>query len=201
MSTIQKGVLSMLTLSLALGLALIKRVKSDDMAPTITAGDWVAVVPWSKIQPGDVVRLDDPSDPQQPILRRVLATGGQSITIAEGHIRVEKRRLRAVAMGDSGDYLVAKETLWAKKPAVGASWLTRSLAEPSSRWRAEAVKVPQGHLYLMADDRDGPPDSRWWGPVPLSAIDGIVRVRVGTAHTWRPSFELLAGSPAIKNRG
>ena len=66
-----------------------------------------------------VVVIRDPLDPDVRILRRIVAVGGQSIAMDDHLIRVGNRRLRTAAMGDSGDYVVTRETLWAKKPAVG----------------------------------------------------------------------------------
>ena len=197
MTGLKKGALVVAASMLLLGIGLTKRVNGEDMSPSITEGDWVFMLPAGIPLPGEVVRITDPLDQKRTILRRVLAIGGQSITIDEGQIRVNKRRLRASAMGDMGPHLVTSETLWAKRPATGASWLTRAIAEPPSQWTSKTVDVPDGHVFLMADNRDGPLDSRWWGPVPQSAITGIIRVRLGPAHTWRPRLEFLAGTPPL----
>jgi signal peptidase I len=190
-----------LTLVIALILAWISSrthaVAGADMAPSIMDGDLVVSVPATAILPGDVVLLQDPLDPARTVLRRVMAIGGQKITIAKGHIKVGKRRLRASAMGDMGPHLVAKETLWAKKPAVGAEWLTRIQAEPTTHWSAEPVTVPDAHIFLMADDRDHAVDSRWWGTIPTDRVMGIVRFRWGPAHTWRPGWEFLSGTAPL----
>jgi hypothetical protein len=54
------------------------------------------------------------------------------------------------------------------------------------------VTVPEGHWYLLAEDRDGALDSRFWGPVPEAAISGVARLRVGGTDAWRPQpVELL----------
>jgi len=183
-----------------LGLVLAaqtKRVVGDDMAPSIQDGDVIFSMPTSDVLPGDVVLLKDPLNRNEMVLRRVLAVANQTVTVANGHIKVGKRRLRTAAMGDMGPYLVAKETLWAEKPAVGTSWLTRQKAEPVTHWKAEPVEVPEGHIYLIGDDRDRVLDSRWWGPVSTQHIQGVVRLRFGKAHTWRPSWEFLAGTPPI----
>ena len=166
-----------LTFSLAVALAWISTrthaVAGDDMAPSIMDGDLVVSIPTSAILPGDVVLIQDPLDPSRTILRRVMAVAGQEITNAKGHIKVGKRRLRAAAMGDMGPFLVAKETLWAKKPAVGSSWLTRIQAEPTTHWSADPVTVPDAHLFLMADDRDQAVDSRWWGSIAGDRVMGV----------------------------
>ena len=190
-----------LTLVLAVVLAWISSrthaVAGDDMSPSIMDGDVILSIPTTAILPGDVVLIQDPLDPSRTILRRVMAVAGQSITNAKGHIKVGKRRLRAAAMGDMGPFLVAKETLWAKKPNVGSSWLTRIQAEPATYWSAEPVTVPDAHIFLMADDRDQAMDSRWWGPVGIDRVMGVVRLRWGPAHTWRPAWEFLSGTAPL----
>ena len=174
---------------------LSETVRGDDMAPSIMTGDRVWAVPSDEISAGDVVILADPLNSSSMILRRVLAIGGQSISFKENVIRVDKRRLRAKAMGDMGAYLVTKETLWAKKPAVGIEWLVRHQAEPSSLWSADPIEVPDGYVFLLADDRDHAMDSRWWGPVRTQHIRAVVRVRYGGAHTWRSKWEWMVGGP------
>lgn len=190
-----------LTLAVSIVLAWISTrthaVAGGEMAPSFMDGDLVVSVPTSAIVPGDVVLIQDPLDPSRTIMRRVMAVAGQTITNAKGHIKVGKRRLRAAAMGDMGPFLVAKETLWAKRPKVGHSWLTRIQTEPTTYWSAEPVTVPDSHLFLMADDRDQAMDSRWWGPIAVDRVMGVVRFRWGEAHTWRPAWEFLSGTAPL----
>ena len=75
-------------------------------------------------------------------------------------IRVGNRRLRTAAMGDSGDYVVTRETLWAKKPAVGPR-LTRFPGTVPASGRPSRLKSRRVTSYLLADDRDRAMDSRW----------------------------------------
>lgn len=173
-------------------------VRGDDMMPSIEPGDRVWSWPTAIVLPGDVVVIRDPLDPDVRILRRVLAVEGQSIALDDHLIRVGNRRLRTSAMGDSGNHVVTKETLWATKPAVGHSWLTRFPRDAPSQWSADPVEIPEGHVYLLADDRDRAMDSRWWGPVPVSAIERTVRVRWGRSHQWRESWEWMVGTPPIR---
>ena len=188
-----------LTLVLAVILAWISSrthaVSGDDMSPSIMDGDVILSIPSTAILPGDVVLIQDPLDhADHPAPGH--GCRGASITNAKGHIKVGKRRLRAAAMGDMGPFLVAKETLWAKKPNVGSSWLTRIQAEPATYWSAEPVTVPDAHIFLMADDRDQAMDSRWWGPVGIDRVMGVVRLRWGPAHTWRPAWDSCRHGPA-----
>ena len=52
-------------------------------------------------------------------------------------------------------------------------------------------EVPEGHWFLLADNRDGAVDSRWWGPVPESRIQGVVRLRQGPEDPWRSAWQVL----------
>lgn len=194
--TIFAGLITIIAMAVMAGAT---SVIGDDMAPSIMDGDTVWLVPGLDPLPGDVVAFEDPLDPSHTILRRVLAVGGQTISYDEGTIRVGKRRLRKKAMGDAEEHLVAQETLWAKKPARGHEWLTRQRAHPATHWAAEPVTVPDDALYLLADDRDEAIDSRWWGTIPRSAVQGVVRLRWGTAHTWRPVWEWTVGTAPFHN--
>jgi len=188
---------ALLLIATVVPIAGATRVVGDDMAPSIMDGDRVWVVPGIEPLPGDVVVIEDPMDPSHTILRRVMGIGGQTITYDEDTIRVGKRRLRKKAMGDAQEHLVAQEILWAKKPEVGHAWLTRQVAHPATHWAAEPVMVAEDELYLLADDRDAAIDSRWWGPVPRSAIQGVVRLRWGAEHTWRSTWEWMKGTTPI----
>jgi signal peptidase I len=197
MKRVSLCILAILTLIAGTLWGLSETIRGDEMAPSIMAGDRVWAVPLDEIHAGDVVILADPLDRGSAILRRVLAVGGQSISFKENVIRVDKRRLRAKAMGDMGPYLVTKETLWAKKPAVGVEWLVRHQAEPSSLWSSEPVEVPEGAVFLLADDRDHAMDSRWWGPIATEQIRAVVRFRHGNPHTWRTKWEWMVGDAAF----
>jgi signal peptidase I len=187
------------TLFVALVIALlpVHRVIGEDMAPSIQPGDLVWIIPGVEIHTGDVVALRDPLDPSKTILRRALATTGQQFSYTDGQIRVDKRSLRKQSMGDMGPYQITQETSWAKKPLTGNQWLTRSVADPPVYWSSEPTPVPEDSWFLMADDRDRAIDSRWWGAIHSSAIEGVVRLRWGSAHTWRTSFEWMMGVPPI----
>ena len=60
--------------------------------------------------------------------------------------------------------------------------------------------VPDDRAYLSADNRDEALDSRWWGPVPLTSIGGVVVARIGAPTTpWRSLFG-TRGEPAVVPR-
>ena len=47
--------------------------------------------------------------------------------------------------------------------------------EPGTCTQFRHYVVPEGHLFMLGDNRDNSNDSRFWGPVPVSYVKGRVR--------------------------
>ena len=189
-----KILIGLLGVTLCSGLLLARTVDGDEMSPSIRSGDVVWILPGLDILQGDVVVLQDPLDPERTVLRRAIAGGGTTVRFTNDGIRVDSKRLRQKDMGSLDGYAVHQETLWSKPPARATEWLIRRRRDPSVQWAAEPVDVPEDHWYLLADDRDDAVDSRWWGPVPVASIRGVVRLRYGPPDPWRDRLVLLKGT-------
>jgi signal peptidase I len=194
-AAITLGVVS--ALAAAAVLAPLRTVAGDEMSWSLRSGDRVWVVP-DRIRRSDVVLVTDPLDPSRRVLRRAIAHGGQKVRVEDGTVRVDGKRIRQQEMGDppqEGDgpeLTVLKEVIWSKPPARANRYFP-TISDRATRWSAPgSVEVPEGHWYLLADNRDAALDSRWWGPVPESEIHGVVRARYGEADIWRETaFEVL----------
>lgn len=152
-------------------------VPDDAMSPTLLPGDLLLVLPVAPRE-GDVVALTDPLDPTRFTLRRVETIGGA--------IRYDGRSFRTgarskVRLLDMGEYQGRPVLLEGEHVTLRAPTATReAFAE---------IGVPDDRAYLSADNRDAAVDSRWWGPVPLEAIGGVVVARLGPPSTpWRGAF-------------
>ena len=176
-----------------IGVASARKVGTDEMAHTIQRGEWVFILPLPIIK-GDVVAVRDPLDPDTVLLRRAVAGRRQTARYEDGSFRINGKRIRQTEMGDADGRRVLKEVLWSSPPARPNNWLIRR-DQTAVRWDGEAVDVPEDHWFLLADDRDGAIDSRWWGPVPESQILGVVRLHMGKADEWRPAWKIMKPIP------
>ena len=147
-------------------------VPDDDMAPSLLAGDLV-LVGGGTPEKGDVVALVDPLDPSRWTLRRVETIGG-AIRYEAG-VFLTGTNPRTLEMGRDDTFVTRTVD----------DHLVRVRAR-DVRWEMDPVTVPDDSAFLGADSRDDAVDSRWWGPLPLAALQGRVRLRLGApGHPWR----------------
>ena len=169
--------LAALALAVALGGLLASRtarVPDDGMVPTLLRGDLLLILPVTPRE-GDIVALADPLDPARYTLRRVETVGGAVRYDGRSFRTGSRPKVRLLDMGEFEGRPVLLEQ----------DHVTLRAAEPTRQEFAE-IGVPDTSAYLSADNRDGAVDSRWWGPVPLSAIGGVVVLRLGAPTTpWR----------------
>lgn len=158
-----------------LGLALDwVPVGDSDMAPSLVPGDWVLLGPGTPAL-GGVVALDDPAWPGRQVLRRVLGLAGHTVALEDGLVVADGARLRIREMGRDEQTLTLTED---------DNHLIRRRLD-RDRFALGPLTVPDGQLWLLADDRIGALDSRWWGPVDAERIDQVVWLRVGEPGVWR----------------
>ena len=136
------------------------QVEQHSMEQTFTQGQYVLVDRlshlWSPYARGQVVVFRDAevTGHIEPLIKRVIAVGGQSVDIRDGDVFVDGRRLDEPYLfkGDDG------------------------VAEPTesgpTHW-----DVPEGDLFVMGDHREVSADSRAFGPIPVSSVIGRAVLR------------------------
>lgn len=122
------------------------RVSSGSMAPTVCTGDVVVVDhlgPRRGLEVDDIVTFPSPADGSEQI-KRVVARAGQRVAIADGVLRVDDRAV--------------------DEPYVDQQTIDGVYFGP--------VVVPAGTVFVLGDAREVSVDSRAFGPVPVTAVDG-----------------------------
>ncbi|AZR82522.1 MULTISPECIES: signal peptidase I [Piscirickettsiaceae] len=166
------------------------RIPSGSMYPTLEIGDFIVVnkfaygvklpVTQTKILPvgeperGDVVVFKYPKDPDVDYIKRVIGLPGDEIAYYGKTLYINGNPVKQKLLGEY-------EGTASGKVMDGASLLEEFLEEHShdilldpekSSQDMNTVVVPEGHYFMMGDNRDHSNDSRFWGFVPEKNLKG-----------------------------
>ncbi len=167
-------------------------IEGYSMEPTLLNGDRVivakflyglflpftneALVNWGGPDLGDVVIVRSPAD-DIDIVKRVVGVAGDRLRLVQGILH---RNGKAIAHQDlglcqgehgNGRGSTRGACLW-RQERVGQTTYRVSYAKDSPASTTPAVRVPEGHVFVLGDHRDSSNDSRFFGPVPLERIKG-----------------------------
>ncbi len=104
-------------------------------------------------QQGDVVTFDSVEDASVTLVKRVIATGGQTVDLQDGKVVVDGVALDEPYTNGQQSYPFEQ---------------TLSTIDPISF----PYTVPDDYIWVMGDNRSVSKDSRFFGPVPLSSVSG-----------------------------
>lgn len=195
------------------------RIPSGSMMPTLLVGDFILVNKYayglrlpvlnSKIldigepQRGDAVVFRYPLEPSTPYIKRVIGLPGDEIVYHQlkknlyiNGEQVPQQFLDIYQGYGEGSGMTGAERLEESLPGgVKHDILIRrnQLMHPSMLQNpVYKIKVPEGHYFVLGDNRDNSRDSRFWGTVPEENLigkafliwmnwdDGISWERLGT---------------------
>jgi signal peptidase I len=132
------------------------RIPSEAMTPSLIPGDYLFIdkvtYRGKGVRRGDIVVFPFPRDPTKDFIKRVVATGGQTIEIRDKRV-------------------VVNATALEEPYAVHSDATVRSAGE-DVRDNFGPFEVPTGELFVMGDNRDNSNDSRYWGTVPERSVKG-----------------------------
>jgi signal peptidase I len=190
-------------------------IPSGSMIPTLLVGDYLFVskfsygyskhsFPWSpnlfsgrifgsEPERGDVAVFKLPRDNETDYIKRVIGLPGDRIQMIGGvlHINgkpVKRERIEDFVLneGRSGEQKVTRyrETL-----PNGVSYPTLDLYERGQGDDTREFLVPEGHYFMMGDNRDNSTDSRFFsvGYVPRENLIGradIIFFSIGEGARW-----------------
>jgi signal peptidase I len=151
------------------------------LTPNAHPGDLLLVSRSTGGRLGWLVRCPDPDAPGRFVMGRVLATGGQTITVDQDLVAINGRRF-TLPMGCGEDGAKVSVVNPANNEDVdlnctfeetGSSMHKVTFAAPSTEARAES-RVDPGKVYLVSDDRHFHLDSRDFGQVDADGCQHII---------------------------
>ena len=145
------------------------KIPSGSMIPTIAIGDHIFATMYSfgvpipftdikifrqPVERGDIIIFPYPLDPSVDYIKRVIGLEGERVALRDGKVLIDRKQLdEPYAYFD--EQIVAEYTRQDRSmPDFGP------------------VRVPEGNVFVMGDNRLRSSDSRIWGFVPISSVKG-----------------------------
>lgn len=158
-------------------------VHGISMQPTLRAGEDLLVRRrTSGIEPGDVVLYDpDPAHTALPWIKRVVAVAGQRVAIRDGALFVDGE---PAAVGPIRTERLSIDAECAHAGPVDLRderFGSRTVAIRVAPGELADQTVPDGHIFVLGDNRPASLDSRRHGPVPIARVRGVV---LGVVLPW-----------------
>lgn len=107
------------------------------------------IYPFYQPRRGDIVVFEYPQDVTKDYIKRVIGLPGDQVVIRDGQVLVNGREL-------DQPYLLGSPTYCLSGYAC----------------QSDPVTVPEGHLFVMGDNRGNSSDSREWGALPFDRVVG-----------------------------
>jgi signal peptidase I len=163
---------------------------SKSMYPTINFGERFMASKMAyrsgPIQRGDVIVFLNPNKRYQNNFKRVVALPGDTVEIQNNELLINDKKLRQNKVGDSdvkNDKMLVGEIFQETNDTANYRILLASSTEttPTNDKKGGIqgrnflkTTVPNGHCFVLGDNRNNSIDSRNYGPIPMSDIVGRV---------------------------
>ncbi len=129
------------------------RIPTESMVPTLEVGDRVLaskfIYRFFESERGDIVVFDSVDEDDQTLIKRVVGVAGDEIQVQGGVLYVNDEAQEEPYLDDADQF--------------------RSYYGP--------MVVPEGHIFVMGDNRGNSADSRVFGPLPLDNLKGEAFMR------------------------
>jgi len=165
------------------------RIPSGSMMPTLLVGDFILVNKYDygirlpvlnrKVytvgspQRGDVVVFRFPKDPSVDYIKRVVGVPGDHVVYRNKTLFINDEKIPQIP---AGTYIGSGSGLSMSGADLRAEALGDVkhdiLVAPRVHGVDADVVVPEGHYFVMGDNRDNSNDSRYWGFVPDENLVG-----------------------------
>ena len=146
------------------------KIPTGSMKPNLLVGDHLivnkfifapavfglerALLPMRRIERGDIVVFKFPEEPERDFIKRVIGLPGDTLELKNQTVLINGQPL----IEPYAHYLF---------PSAAEGQMEGDL-----RRKYGPVAVPEGHYFMMGDNRDDSQDSRFWGFLPQTYVKG-----------------------------
>jgi signal peptidase I len=146
------------------------KIPTGSMKPNLLVGDHLlvnkfifapaasglerALLPMRPIERGDIVVFKYPEEPERDFIKRVIGLPGETLELQNQTVLI------------NGQPLDEPYAHYLFPPAAEGQM------EGDLRRKYGPVTVPDGHYFMMGDNRDDSQDSRFWGFLPQTYVKG-----------------------------
>ena len=178
-------------------------IPSGSMRPTLLEGDYLFVTKWaygyskyslpfspnlfegrvwaSQPERGDVAVFKFPPNPSLDYIKRVIGLPGDRVQMRAGQLFINGEPVRREKVGEIDNPDITEMTrpveVWRETLPNGVSYDTLDLTPNGIGDETREFVVPEGHYFMMGDNRDNSTDSRFSvGYVPEDHLVGRANV-------------------------
>jgi signal peptidase I len=174
------------------------QIPSESMENTLLIGDYLLVnklcyggtglgdhlMPYQRIARGDIIVFHYPVDPQQHFVKRVIGVPGDRLRMVNKRVFINGKPLDepyvhfVEPLNDQFRDSFPRVDIPARR-LEGDWWLQMQKLVVDGQ-----LIVPEGHYFVMGDNRDDSLDSRYWGFVPQENIIGRPLIIYWSVRDW-----------------
>ena len=110
-----------------------------------------ALLPVGEFERGDVLVFKYPEEPERDFIKRVIGLPGETIELRQSRVFIDGEPIE-------------EPYLDLMRPD--------GRIPPDIRGTFGPQEIPDGHLFMMGDNRGDSQDSRYWGPLPIDYVKG-----------------------------
>ena len=156
------------------------RAPSQSMEPTIQVGDRFAVLNVGEPEVGDIVVLHPPRGAER---RAGQMCGGGAPPVGamcarpaggEAEVTFVKR-----VVAEGGDEIALRDGKLIRNGKPETTDGPQACEDVETCSFPRPITVPEGHLFMLGDNRGASDDSRFWGPVPEDWVVGRYWFKLG----------------------
>jgi signal peptidase I len=186
-------------------------IPSESMEQTLLIGDyllvdklcyandgiWRRLLPYRKIRRGDIVVFHYPVNPSQAFVKRVVALPGDRLRLINKRVYINGTPLNEPYVQYISNVRSPYRDDFPRTDipdyGVDAKWWK----EMPKLVEDHQLIIPEGHYFVLGDNRDDSQDSRYWGFVPRQNIIGRPMLIYWSSNNLNND---LTGSPTPGDR-